>query len=152
MAELSASPVSHVTDDSGNGDANTTGASSTEAVKIFVLALEDDCFFVGRATEAKMPAKIANHRSGTDFSNDHFDWTRLHRPLPGPPVQLHDVDPFMNVGLTQDMRVKMLMMEHGIDKVRGGTFCMAVLDASDREYLELELARASSSARNAPRR
>lgn len=98
----------------------------TEArYKLYVLHLEDDYWYVGRTTNVERRVK------------DHFDgrgasWTQRHKPIEL--VMERDV-----VGLfDEDNKVKGLMIQYGIDKVRGGTYSMCDLPDYQTRALKAE--------------
>ena len=103
---------------------------------VYVLALEDDCWYVG---ESENPAaRIRSHVSGSGAS-----WTRLHRPLMNPEQHVHNRQRIegtaIDAKLEEEKQVKKLMLLYGIDKVRGGSYCEVNLTDDCIASLEREL-------------
>lgn len=80
---------------------------------LYVLALEDDCFYVGQAQDPEK--RIRAHFAGKGAS-----WTRLHKPLA---VLLREdtgeTDPKV-AEKAENNQVLHLMRKHGWERVRGG--------------------------------
>lgn len=77
--------------------------------------------------------RLMDHRNGNGSA-----WTRLHRPEGGY-TKLCLVPSGVAPGLLEDMLVKTLMMTHGIDAVRGGTYSRPVLSMDERMWIQREL-------------
>jgi predicted GIY-YIG superfamily endonuclease len=78
---------------------------------LYVLALEDACFYVG--VTINLERRIKEHAAGKGGA-----WTRRHkytRVVSAEPVSCDS-------GVAEDAKVIALMCEHGIYNVRGGTF------------------------------
>jgi hypothetical protein len=88
---------------------------------IYVLELEDGCFYVGKTRNSK--GRIQAHFQGTASS-----WTSLHKPL-------RVLSEEQTISEMEDATVLRLMALHGIDKVRGGTFSRVELDETERMFL-----------------
>lgn len=96
---------------------------------VYVLELEDDCFYVGKSKDVEK--RFSQHLSGEGAA-----WTALHKPLKISEVKEHK-------GIfDEDNKVKVLMMVYGIDKVRGGTYSMKVLPEYQILSLKAEIAHA----------
>jgi hypothetical protein len=81
------------------------------APMIYVLELEDDCFYVGITYNLNL--RIAQHLSGTGAG-----WTKMHRPVKIVEV-FHD-------GCTRQMEdevTKRYVDIYGAENVRGGSWC-----------------------------
>lgn len=93
---------------------------------VYVLQLADGCWYVGRVkTASDLDARVAQHRA-----KEGAQWTQLHA-VQAQPLTVADAGP-----TEEDAQVLRLMAEHGIDKVRGGTFCTPTLADDDRRVLE----------------
>lgn len=95
----------------------------THAMFIYVLKLHDDTFYVGRTENVAV--RVRAH-----FDGDGAAWTKLHRPI-SVCESFRSDDP-----LDEDKTTLKYMREHGIDKVRGGSFCRVTLTNSERTTLQ----------------
>jgi predicted GIY-YIG superfamily endonuclease len=77
---------------------------------VYVLALADDCFYVG--VTYNLNQRLAQHMAGTGAL-----WTRLHKPLKVLEIVL-DVTP-----ATENEVTLRLIEEYGPARVRGGSWC-----------------------------
>lgn len=91
---------------------------------IYVLELEDGCYYVGRTND--LDARIAGHKKKSGSS-----WTTKH-----PFVSL--VESYEGDSLEEDKTTKYYMMKYGIDKVRGGSYSQLVLTEETMNCLERE--------------
>jgi predicted GIY-YIG superfamily endonuclease len=94
---------------------NWCGAPEPVDIDLYVLALADNCFYVG------LTGDVA-HRTQQHFGGDGTEWTKLHPPL----RVLHTIGTGTRHGsaaeqMEDDITVT-LMLRYGIDKVRGGHF------------------------------
>jgi predicted GIY-YIG superfamily endonuclease len=81
------------------------------APMIYVLELEDDCFYVGITYNLNL--RIAQHLSGTGAG-----WTKMHKP-----VKIVEV---FHEGCTRQMEdevTKRYVDIYGAENVRGGSWC-----------------------------
>ena len=81
------------------------------APMIYVLELEDDCFYVGITYNLNL--RIAQHLSGTGAG-----WTKMHKP-----VKIVEV---FHEGCTRQMEdevTKRYVEIYGAENVRGGSWC-----------------------------
>lgn len=81
------------------------------APMIYVLELEDDCFYVGITYNLNL--RIAQHLSGTGAG-----WTKMHKPV-------KIVEVFYD-GCTRQMEdevTKRYVEIYGAENVRGGSWC-----------------------------
>jgi hypothetical protein len=92
---------------------------------VYTVQLEDECFYVGRVKNAAMlAARVEQHYSGKGA-----EWTKQHQC-----VSLYNT--IDNAKPTdEDGQVIALMVEHGVDKVRGGTFCTPELSEDEVKFL-----------------
>ena len=88
-------------------------------MKLYVLKLEDDCWYVGISMDPLF--RIGQHCNGTGAA-----WTKLHKPLSDNHyiVDLEDLNK-RESERTEDEVTVALQDEFGLNKVRGGTmiFC-----------------------------
>lgn len=92
---------------------------------IYVLELADGCFYVGRvAKDEDLDGRIEQHKAGGGA-----EWTKQH-PVIGLHSAMYDAAP-----TDEDARVVSLVAEHGLDNVRGGTFCSPTLDEAELRIL-----------------
>jgi hypothetical protein len=92
---------------------------------IYVLRLEDNCWYVGRTENVQK--RLDQHMSGTGSA-----WTKLHRPLEV--VMEKTVVGFWD----EDNKVKSLMTLYGKDKVRGGSYSQIELPDYQLKALDTE--------------
>ena len=90
---------------------------------VYVLEMQDKYFYVG-----KTPVSRLDDRKNEHDNNRGSLWTAKHGPI----VRLARVEEIDSVGdrakdsakagIREDCVTKELMLEHGISKVRGGTY------------------------------
>jgi len=98
---------------------------TTVSATVYTLKLADDCFYVGRVkNNDSLVSRILQHEAG-----EGAEWTKLHPVLDTYSVRHHATN------MDEDACVISLMAEHGIDKVRGGTFCTPELTAEEIKFL-----------------
>jgi predicted GIY-YIG superfamily endonuclease len=73
---------------------------------LYVLKLEDDCYYVGKTEALK-------HRLGRHFSGQGASWTRLHKPVSVVDIREETAD------LTEKDLTIEVMKAHGFENVRG---------------------------------
>ncbi|KAJ3136265.1 Cullin-4A [Geranomyces variabilis] len=78
---------------------------------IYVLGLENDCYYVGKSKTPK--DRIQQH-----FSGNGSAWTRLHRPVCVVETQAATTEN------SEDSLTQRYISKFGIDRVRGGWFHM----------------------------
>ena len=95
--------------------------------KLYVLELEDDCYYVGIAdgdTKIRFKSHMAGHGS---------KWTKLHKPLQrDEPMLVLEMgvgvdNPFNLIEVDESTVTYHLMCEKGFDKVRGSGWSQCVL-------------------------
>ena len=95
--------------------------------KLYVLELEDECYYVGISDDVKMRFKkyhMAGHGS---------KWTKLHKPLQrDEPMLVLEMgvgvdNPFNLIEVDESTVTYHLMCEKGFDKVRGSGWSQCVL-------------------------
>lgn len=108
---------------------SSSSASVSKPRLVYVLELADRCFYVG-VTEKSLKARFDEHALTSDKG---AAWTRRHRPV-------RILDAFVETGPhDENVKTKELMSEHGIDRVRGGSYTMINLSLEDRRALQREL-------------
>jgi predicted GIY-YIG superfamily endonuclease len=93
---------------------------------IYILRLEGGRFYVGKS---KNPMK----RYEEHVRGEGSAWTRRYRPV-GVERIVSQASPF-----DEDRYTKEYMSLHGIDNVRGGSYCDVELDDFQREALQVEI-------------
>lgn len=114
---------------------------------LYTLRLEDGRWYVGTTLNLRM--RLQEHRGGQGS-----EWTRDYAPIEFstkyPPIKLEESDILCR--LEEDKRVKQLMLEYGIDKVRGGSYARIALSRSDVMSLSKELYHAQNACLRCGRR
>ncbi len=105
-------------------------AAPTKPKALYVLRLESGKFYVG--TSGNPAARFDAHKKGTGAA-----WTAKY-----PPLEMIKTEPD-KTRQDEDAEVKRLMLEHGIDNVRGGTYTAVNLPAYQRAALAKELQHAA---------
>ena len=96
---------------------------STPALLVtYVLALEDDKYYVGKSFGL-------NVRLGRHWMGDGARWTRIHKP-----VEIHAVF----IGDKERTKTLEMMKEYGWENVRGGPWCKVNMSRAPKA-LESEL-------------
>ncbi|KAI9549685.1 hypothetical protein GHT06_003871 [Daphnia sinensis] len=90
--------------------------------RVYILALRDNCYYVGKS--ANVPKRLRDHRDGRGA-----EWTCVHQPLDTQPVMA--VKPVQS-GLHENEETLRMMRQHGVDRVRGGSWAMVALSDEDR--------------------
>jgi predicted GIY-YIG superfamily endonuclease len=98
---------------------------------LYALRLKGEFFYAG--TTGEFLERLQAHASGEGSA-----WTKMH-----PYVNVEYAEalyvPATQLRLYEDMKVKELMLKHGIDKVRGGSYSSVTLSSEQRTALEVEL-------------
>ena len=98
---------------------------------VYVLPLTRSKYYVG--TTSFPVLRLRQHCSCKGSM-----WTRAHPPISGySKLQIvpNDVSP----GIIEDMWVKQLMLQHGMDVVRGGSYTQVQLDEAQKGALRAEM-------------
>ena len=94
--------------------------------KIYVLELEDGCYYVGESSDIE-------HRYNTHARNAGSEWTKLHKPLGRDKMLILDIgqnieNPYGLVEVSEGTVTHHLMCEKGFTKVRGYAWCQRRLN------------------------
>ena len=107
---------------------------------VYTLELADGLWYVGSTTSP--PARLQEHRDG-----EGAEWTRLHPPVAGfskrYPLKRLDCRE-EEARLHEDAHVKAVMLDEGIDAVRGGSYSRPELSRADIQALCKELFHATN--------
>ncbi len=87
---------------------------------VYVLKLEDDCWYVGITYNLNI--RMAQHWGGSGAK-----WTRLHKPLSIVEVV------YPAVKATENEVTKQYFERYGKERVRGGSWCRIGQDTSESE-------------------
>jgi predicted GIY-YIG superfamily endonuclease len=93
---------------------------------LYVLALQNGKYYVGKTDNVQ--ERVCQHFAGIGAA-----WTQLHRP-----VRLLRTVPYTGP-LSEDTLVKEMMLRHGVDAVRGGSYSNSVLTQEQQTILRQEL-------------
>jgi len=105
-------------------------------VCVYVLALADGKWYVGKTRRADPQARIAEHFASPGDARGQRKgsaWTQLHRPLAVEAIH-PDCDDF-----DEDKHTKRYMAHYGIENVRGGAYCRTEIDPRTQEFLRNEI-------------
>ena len=89
---------------------------------IYVLQLENDCFYVGRTTDIVHRYKM--HKNGTGAT-----WTKVHKVVSI--LDLQEDAPYKELVTTLEY-----MKTHGVEKVRGGPWCTISLVSTEIDTIQ----------------
>lgn len=106
---------------------------------LYTLELKESHFYVGTTTNPA--ARLKEHRNGAGA-----EWTRLHPPLCfSQKYKLRKLDCSDEAArLQEDMHVKAVMLDRGIESVRGGSYSRPHLSREDVKALCKELYHATN--------
>jgi predicted GIY-YIG superfamily endonuclease len=93
---------------------------------LYILELRGGKYYVGKTNDVTQ--RIQAH-----FSQDGSAWTQIYRP-----IRLLRTVPYTGP-LSEDTLVKEMMLKHGIDAVRGGSYSNLELSEAQRSVLQKEL-------------
>jgi hypothetical protein len=93
---------------------------------IYILQLIHNKYYIGKSSNPK--ARIDQH-----FFGQGCKWTRKHFP-----IQIEKVIPNCD-DFDEDKYTKIYMQKHGIDNVRGGSFCTDTLTKHQVKHIKTEL-------------
>lgn len=105
---------------------------------LYILPLSDEKFYVGVTTDPK--ERLGRHRS----KEGGCLWTKQYPPIRGY-LHVFKVPYGVNPGMYEDMWVKQLMWQKGIDAVRGGTYSVPKLEEYEKASIANELKHAAFS-------
>lgn len=112
-----------------------TPAAANKNKILYVLQLEDDCWYVG--TTGNLEVRFQKHQQQTAC-----EWTRCHHV-----VGLFSQEPCSSP-LLEDFKTKELMRKYGIDRVRGGSYCQVKLNLRQWKTLNEEFRTADNRCFN----
>lgn len=95
---------------------------------IYILALEDHCFYVGRSSDPS--ARLRDHIDGKGKGST---WTSMHKPI----KLIAIIQSVFRE--EEDMWTKKLMSHFSIHQVRGGAYSQVKLRFDQIFFLEMEL-------------
>lgn len=98
---------------------------------IYVLLCAGNRYYIGK-TDRPIQDRVEEH-----FSHNGSEWTRKYKPIKVIEI-IQNADDF-----DEDKYTKQYMKEHGIDRVRGGTYTQIQLPEFSIKSLEKELCNAS---------
>ena len=93
---------------------------------VYILKLEDNCWYIGRTADVKR--RVESH-----FKYYGSAWTKLHKP-----IALETTHPNASP-FDEDRYVKEYMFKYGIDRVRGGTYSQPILSNVYKCVLQREI-------------
>jgi len=129
MASIAGGVIDELDEDSLRGTPQDD--NDDEAEWIYVLELEDGCFYVGKTSNPD--ARLEQHRNLGRYTG--AAWTRLHPPTTTGYLVCRQVKKEYS-GLEEDALTQMWMMKKGIDKVRGGSYSQCVLPGHQLKTLQ----------------
>jgi hypothetical protein len=91
-------------------------------VSIYILKLANSKYYVGKTTNIN--TRISAHLLGNGS-----EWTKLHKPIEVDKI-IYDCDHF-----DEDKWTLIYMNKHGIENVRGGSFCKIFLDRNTQHVI-----------------
>jgi hypothetical protein len=92
---------------------------------IYVVRCEGDLYYVGKSERGSQ--RIMEH-----LAEQGCEWTRAHKPV-------EVVEQLEGDGFIEDAVTKRYMAEHGLDRVRGGSYCTMELPIGVKQLLIREL-------------
>ena len=114
--------------------ASERGAASTSQDIIYVLELAKGKYYVGRTSSPAQ--RLVAHLSGNGST-----WSKAYPPVSNKYLHTYSCA----TDFDEDYRVKQMMSEHGINNVRGGSYCTMILLKEQIISLEKELATSNNS-------
>lgn len=112
-----------------NIDVNIVDNTKIEphTLSLYVLTLKHGKYYVG-TTKKECNERVLEH-----FSANGCAWTKLYEPM-------HIVETLNNVdAFEEDRQTKIYMLKHGINNVRGGSYCQKILSSDQIKLLNIEL-------------
>lgn len=95
-------------------------------ISIYILALENDKYYVGKSNNIEK--RMKQH-----FTGRGAKWTKLYKPLIIIDI-IHNCD-----DSDEDRYTKLCMIKFGVENVRGGSYCSINLTKNSIKYLEKEI-------------
>lgn len=106
---------------------------------LYVLYCKEQKRYVGRCKKGRLNQRFLEHREGGRYG---AAFTKKY-----PPLFIDMVRPLFE-STDEDALVEELMMKHGIDNVRGGTYSQCYLPRAFREVLEVKMRHARQECYN----
>jgi hypothetical protein len=104
---------------------------------LYVLRLEGGNYYVGKTTNFR--GAMHQHRTAA-YADAHFRaWTTLHRPVDGEDAIEEKRVMDGEVGTEETNLTLKYMARHGMERVRGGVYCRAVLSEADLAAITMQL-------------
>ena len=95
---------------------------------IYTIPLKKGRYYIGRTRN--LTHRLTDHASG-----EGCEWTKKYPPLK---TKKEQVEPLNGSFGQEDHKVKEMMMTHGIDKVRGGSYSSVNLTPGQEWFLQKE--------------
>lgn len=92
---------------------------------IYVLKLISGKYYIGKTTS--LSKRIRQHMTGNGSL-----WTKMYKPVEL--IQTY----YSHCIFDEDVTTKIMMLKHGIDNVRGGTYTQVILDECKKKVIEFE--------------
>ena len=108
------------------------------ATNIYVLRLQGGRYYVGKTGD--IMKRFQQHLKGYGSA-----WTKKYKPVSLEKTHMN-VSPFQEDSITKEY-----MSKHGIDKVRGGSYCEITLSGFQMEVLKIEIRGATDLCSNCGR-
>jgi len=109
-----------------NEEAIAANRQKCEERVLYVLRLEDECYYIGQSRKERIETRLRKHFKGKGSA-----WTQLH-----PPIEIIEqtamVCDYRGGELQENQKTIEYMKKYGIDKVRGGFFSNCDLDITTK--------------------
>ena len=99
---------------------------------LYTLRLQHGAWYVGRSSN--LSRRLKQHTSGRGSA-----WTRRHPPVDDEFWATRELPKGVVGGIAEDALTKQLMLEHGVDNVRGGSHSQVHLPSKVRTVINIEL-------------
>lgn len=100
---------------------NIQGLESLNYWVVYVLKLEDGCYYVGSTTTLAFGNRMMHHWT---HPTKGALWTRLHKPILVRSIDIYPRDlTDSQICMLEDKKTLHMAQAHGLDVVRGGGYC-----------------------------